>query len=255
MAGSGRVATTNDAFDEAFETVRSLVSQVERDEIKTRYRVGLLLREVVASVEIYGERAVERLAERLEVGADTLYRCITVAETWSESELHALASRTNCFGERFTWSHLATLAKIPGDGMRGRWTDRCLEAGWTTQELAQHLVGEHQGPSSHREVTRHAVRVGLAECAQNALRARVQMRLARESLERQPVEEADVEEPLLERAIREHEELRAETDATLAWLQQASRTSMTRVRVGRAVPAANGEAIAGAPPRESLWRK
>jgi hypothetical protein len=142
MAGRELRATTSTAFDTALETVRGLLAQVARDESKTRYRIGTLLREVSGSIETYGARAVERLAERLEVGADTLYRCISVAETWSEPELKALTARTNRRGEPLTWSHLATLAKIPGERTRGRWIERCIEAGWTTRELAQELLGE-----------------------------------------------------------------------------------------------------------------
>jgi hypothetical protein len=236
MAARELRATTNSAFDTARETVRGLLAQVARDESRTRHRIGVLLREVSGSVETYGARAVERLAEELEVGVDTLYRCISVAETWSEMELKALTARTNRRGEPLTWSHLATLAKIPGERTRARWVDRCLEAGWTTRELVQQLTGERDGTSSnHRQgregARRNAVGVALTECAQNASRAKVQLRVALEALQRRLEDEGDVDEGLLERAIRENEELRAEADATLACLRETSRASGTRIRV------------------------
>jgi hypothetical protein len=232
MAGRELRATTSTAFDTALETVRGLLAQVARDESKTRYRIGTLLREVSGSIETYGARAVERLAERLEVGADTLYRCISVAETWSEPELKALTARTNRRGEPLTWSHLATLAKIPGERTRGRWIERCIEAGWTTRELVQGLLGERgASPGGGRGAGGSAVGVALTECVQNASRAKLQMRVSLEALQRRLHDEDDFDEGLLDRAIREHEELRAETDATLVCLRETSRSSSMRIRV------------------------
>jgi hypothetical protein len=243
MAGRELRATADTAFDRARETVRGLLAQVSRDESRTRHRIGVQLREVSASVETYGERAIERLAEELEVGTATLYRCILVAEAWSEIELKALTARTNRRGEPLTWSHLAALAKVPGERARGRWVERCLDAGWTARELAQHLVGERDGTSSDPGQGRDgaggsAVSVALTECAQNASRAKVQLRVALEALQRRLRDEDDFDERVLDRAIREHEELRAEADATLACLRETSRSSSTRIRVVPRAPQA-----------------
>jgi len=235
MAGRELRATVNTAIDTARETLRGLLAQVARDESKTRHRIGVLLREVSAAVETYGERAVDRLAEELEVGTATLYRCILVAEAWSEVELKSLTARTNRRGEPLTWTHLAALAKISGRA-RGRWVERCLEAGWTTRELAEHLVGERDGTSSdpgqgRGGAGRNAVGIALTECTQNASRAKVQLRVALEALQRRLEDEGEVDEGLLERAIRENEELCAEAQATLVCLRGRSRGSGARIRV------------------------
>jgi hypothetical protein len=126
------------------------------------------------------------------------------------------------------------LAKIPGDRTRGRWIERCLDAGWTTRELGQQLTGERRESLSNYEhgggrAARNAVGVALTECAQNASRANVQLRVALEALQSRLRDEGDVDEGLLERAIRENEELRAQADATLACLRGTGRTSTTRI--------------------------
>ena len=64
MAGTNSTGTT-DAFAEVCEAIAGLMAQVVREEILTRYRIGVLLRTVRSGAERYGERPIERIAAKL----------------------------------------------------------------------------------------------------------------------------------------------------------------------------------------------
>jgi hypothetical protein len=78
------------------------------------------------------------MAEFLEEDLVGLYRYASVAECWSEEEVHELMGRHP--GERaLTWSHLVRLAAVDKPRERARWTRRARIEQLSVRELAMRL--------------------------------------------------------------------------------------------------------------------
>lgn len=244
MAGTNSTGTT-DAFAEVCEAIAGLMAQVVREEILTRYRIGVLLRTVRSGAERYGERPIERIAAKLEVGVDTLYRCAMVAEQWSKTEVHMLCAQVNRRGEPLSWSHLVALTKVYAPATRAALAERALAEAWTVRELTSHLAA-HRGvraldrdrsPSAEGQPSKQAesladmsVRAALSEGVHSASRALTQMGVFVDALDER-LAEGDGHDRLFDEAIGVYEALQDKVGAALELLRRARATSSARLRV------------------------
>jgi len=216
-----------------YEAVRALMAQVVSDEVRTRYRIGALLRTVKNASETYGDSAIERLAERLDVGADTLYRCALVAEHWSAEEMRALILRTNRRGEPLSWSHLVALTKVASSATRRKLVERALAEAWSVRQLTEHVAAErtaarqaHHGES----LDDLSVRAAVAEGVQSASRTLSQMAVFMKALDER-LADGDGNAALFDDAIDVYRALYGQVGAALDLLQRAKTTSSGRIRV------------------------
>jgi hypothetical protein len=226
------------AFVEQRAAIQVLLTRATRDEIATRYQVGMRLLLLTRNPEKYGERAVERLAEDLGVGSATLYRYSAVAETWPGQDVQTLLARITPSGDPLSWSHLVVLTRAPSIGARRQLTEMCIAHGWSVRELTLH-VQAFMGSAVTRSVEPAEddgpVDAALTEGIESASRASMQVGVFLEALEERLGEDGG-ESPLLPRAIATFEDLRAKVDAALDSMQQATRASETRMKIALAAP-------------------
>jgi hypothetical protein len=240
MVGSRSSGDTCSAFNEACATVRRLLADAVREDVRTRHKVGVILIRVHAEANTYGECAIERMAEELATSTHILYSCARVAECWSKPQITTLSARTNARGEPLSWSHFVVLTK-PAGSLRGAWIERCLAEGWTVRELREQMAqeGARNAPDLEENAGARAgepFRIALREGLQHAARATAQFDVIREGLlSRQDSAGIDTDEDLRARAIEAYEKLAECVDETLDCLREMPRSSEHRLRV--AVPA------------------
>jgi hypothetical protein len=242
MVGSRSSGDTCSAFNEACATVRRLLADAVREDVRTRHKVGVILIRVHAEANTYGECAIERMAEELATSTHILYSCARVAECWSKPQIATLSARTNARGEPLSWSHFIVLTKAAGS-LRGAWTERCLRAGWSVRELREEMAQERARNApcpEDDEADGEPFRIALREGLQHASRASVQFDVIREGLQsRQVAAGLGTDEDLRARAIQAYERLGESVDATLECLRETPRSSERRLRVE--TPASSNE--------------
>lgn len=146
----------NEPLRTAYETIRELLAQAGRVDVRTRHAIGAVIVEVKRSKHKYGARAVLQLADALASDEQTLYRCASVAERWTPSELDALLARTTPLGQPLTWSHFVLLAAVESAGWRAELFERSVREGLSVRALSALVEGEapagHDVPSIDRLV-------------------------------------------------------------------------------------------------------
>jgi hypothetical protein len=223
------------AFVEARETVRQLLARVVREEVLVRHQIGLVLRAMRHAVDTYGDHAVERIANDLNIGADTLYRCVLVADTWTPDEVRALTVRTNRRGEPLSWSHLVALTKVASASARRSLIDRCLAEDWSVRDLVQHIASASPRDAQNADLPEvDSVRVALKEGAHSASKAASEVTVFIEALESRLTAEPG-DDLLLKRTISAYEALHEKVEKALACLRGAETASGYRIRAASPV--------------------
>jgi hypothetical protein len=192
-------AAMNSPLTRHFRAIQALLATAAADEIRTRYKVGAIVRRVQDSEATYGARAVERLALALGRDQATLYRYGTLAKTWSEREMVALSRRRNCYGEPLSWSHWLELA---AEEDWKPWLERALSEGWSVRRLKDEIeTGAREIPRSESFDEDETTRAALLETIRDAERwnARVTHSLAPvlDRLARSPRRSPQIEELFL----------------------------------------------------------
>jgi hypothetical protein len=234
---------TGAAFEQACERVRGLLSDLARDEMRTRHEIGTILNRMQGATQTYGEAAVERMAERIGVSPQILYQCARVAGNWSAASLSGLITRKNTRGDRLTWSHLVALTKSRSDDARRTTVGRCLEESWTVRDLAQAIAADREHERDERnavDAETQPARVALRDGLQNASRATIQLGIILEALEERLAEHDVGDDELLDRVVTAYEKLHGTVGQTLDCLQQQGRASGRRLRVAPATTQETG---------------
>jgi hypothetical protein len=223
------------AFIEQRLAIRALWSRATRDDVATRYQLGLRLLLLERNPKMYGDNAMARLAEDLGVQQKALSRYVAVAETWPGREVQALLARTTPHGEPLSWPQLVALASIDSAPVREQLTAECLAHSWSVGQLLvriRDVVGhvdedlEEVAPPAKSPCT-------LSEGIETASRATLDLGAFLDGLPEQ-LEKAFDDAALLPQTIATLEELRDTVDSVLESIRRASHTSGTRMRAAGA---------------------
>lgn len=127
------------ATREMYPKLQKLYESTTRNELHKRYDIGAIVKVLMADEGKYGQNVLRLLADALAVGVDYLYRCKSLASTWTWEEIGTLRSRLNCFGRRIEFTHLLLIANLPASKTRGELLDEFFRKGLTTRELEQRI--------------------------------------------------------------------------------------------------------------------
>lgn len=221
----------NAALRRTYETARDLLARANEDDVRSRYKVGTLIAELKKSEHKYGTHALPLLARALGTGVQTLYRCASVAERWTDPQVEALLQRSTQCGRPLSWSHFVVLSGVSSARRRAELVDRTISEGLSVRQLTQLLAARRPGV---------AVRGTLEGC----LRSVDQCRAAAATMHAQLLRELSAmatvgtdTQCLLNAAIAAHEELYAGIEAQLEGLRAERRRLLpfARVSVKRSV--------------------
>ncbi|WP_394822128.1 hypothetical protein [Pendulispora albinea] len=112
-----------------------MLAEATGKDVRARYRIGRLIKDVKGSEQRYGARAVKNLAAALGRDEATLYRFALVAEAWTEEDLDVLLARKTPHGEPLSFSHLVELAQIQDKNRRSEMLEFALSYGASVREL------------------------------------------------------------------------------------------------------------------------
>jgi hypothetical protein len=135
----------SEPLQRAYETIRDLLAEAGRVDVRTRHAIGAVIVEVKRSKHKYGARAVLQLSDALGTDEQTLYRCAGVAACWTPSELDALLARTTPLGQPLTWSHFVLLSTVESSDVRAALFERSVREGLSVRTLSSLVEGD---PSS-----------------------------------------------------------------------------------------------------------
>jgi hypothetical protein len=231
-AGENAPDHLGDRFAQACSTVRRLLAEAIREDVRARHRLGAFLCEVRGATELYGHGAIDRIARDLGVGADTLYRCAAVADSWSAEGLEDLMGRTSRCGDPLSWSHFVALTKLDSAPQRALAIEKCLDEDFSVRDLARYLTavrgvaahpegGERDGPSTKETLT---------EGVRKLSRAVLQMDVFLEAIDARVSSEDPADDALLARVIGACQTLHEKLDATVDRLRHAQASSGCRLR-------------------------
>jgi hypothetical protein len=219
-------ARMNAPLRAACESIRALLAEAGRSEVRSRYAIGAIVADVKRSRHKYGARAVAQLSDALGTDEQTLYRCASVAECWSQAQLEALLDRTTALGQPLSFSHFVLLASVSAAQARAELFERAVHEGLSVRRLAL-LVEAPSGASGSGRESRDPIGRVL----------RTTERLAREiesiddelrpELESAPRLRADAR-TALEQAIATTDRLRSVLELRLERLRSAQAPSSTR---------------------------
>ncbi len=138
------VAAMNAALRTAYQTIRDLLARGCKEEVRNRHRVGVLVAEIKRWPNKYGSGAVAQLAGALSVDAQTLYRCASVAECWSQAQIEGVLDRSNAYGQPPSWSHFVLLAGVRSSRQRRELLERVIGDSLSVRDLSAVLeAGAH----------------------------------------------------------------------------------------------------------------
>jgi hypothetical protein len=142
--------------------LKELLAGLAVGDFDKRYRIGVIVLDIMNTKAVYGDRAVERVALSLGQGKRTLYDCGSVAEKWSKSQMDIMRGDLNCHGIPLKWSHYVVLTPIEDVHERETWRKRALEGGWLTKELREEIPKRRK---NGKATTHHADAKDTTEAA------------------------------------------------------------------------------------------
>lgn len=211
MSAGDIVGGMNTALRAVYQSIRDLLARASRDEVRNRFQVGVLVAEVKRWPNKYGNGAVAALAKALSQDTQTLYRCATVAECWSVSQLDTLVLRHDEYGQPLSWSHFVLLANVSPARERKELFERCLNHSLSVRELvalidARRRVQGTPGPTVTAPAAEQFVRA-TERLVAGAARAQRELLAELKAVSHDP----EVARALLERAVAAQEQLQALT--------------------------------------------
>jgi len=122
------------------DSIKRRKSKTDIDEIRIRYEMGALAKEVGASPKKCRQPGIELMLKKLGVDERTLAQCSAVASAFSVEQLRELTTFRNAEGLALTWSHLNALRQA-SKHMRPELLERWIREGLPASRLRQLAKG------------------------------------------------------------------------------------------------------------------
>jgi hypothetical protein len=100
-------------FKDACERAQSLFAEGAESDLRTRYSVAVIAKDVTTDPAKYGEGRVEKLAEVLGHNKSSVYKWIKVAVAFDEITISDILDKKDHFGRPLSWSHVSLCASVP----------------------------------------------------------------------------------------------------------------------------------------------
>lgn len=130
---------------ERYREIGALLERGTAEDARVRYRVGIIVREIMATPDKYGRRAVHQVASALGRDDGTMYDHARIARTWSPGEFEAILARQSIRALPLSYSHFAVLSTLPSRALRDAWIERSLAEGLGARELRRLLASKKAG--------------------------------------------------------------------------------------------------------------
>jgi len=151
-------------LQEVYAKINECLVEEESNKIRARYEIGRQVHNVVRAPGTYGENAVKKLAEALNISESVLYRFCDVAEQWTPSQFERLAARRDeVRGRPISWSALTEIAEVADAGKRRDLLEAVFGEGLSVRQLRQRkgeLLGHEVEASSPIQ---RSIAMGLGE--------------------------------------------------------------------------------------------
>ena len=115
-----------------------------RQDWRTRYQVGSIIKQLKAHPERFGVHAVREAANATAQDPVALYRCARVAERWTAPEVEAIIATPMSNGTNLSWRHLTALAAVGRDSVRGALLRRALDESLSAHALENAVAAEER---------------------------------------------------------------------------------------------------------------
>lgn len=106
------------------------------------YEVGEVVDKVSLDPDTYGDDAVDRLADQLNVKLDALRQNQKVFLTFSREQLASIADHAVKTGVSITLAHLLNLAALPDEAQIPVYLDQIFEKGWSANDLRREIMAK-----------------------------------------------------------------------------------------------------------------
>jgi signal transduction histidine kinase len=133
---------------ERFREIGTLLEVGTAEDARVRYRVGVIVRDIMAKPDKYGRRAVHQIASALGRDDGTMYDHARIARTWSPGEFEAVLARLSIRSLPLSYSHFAALSTLPSRALRDAWIERALSEGLGARELRRLLATKKAAKTS-----------------------------------------------------------------------------------------------------------
>lgn len=117
--------------------IREALCTAETRDTTQRYRVGVLVHDLMSQSDRYGTGAVETVAETVGCTAANLYGYASVVRCWaSQAKFEEVAKACTAKRKmRLTFTHFTILAAVEADDTREALRQACLENDYSVREL------------------------------------------------------------------------------------------------------------------------
>jgi hypothetical protein len=158
----------NDALRAKTLKIRELVGSEIVGLFQSRYELGSIMLDIKEHPETYDGMSDIQLAQFFGESGKTLYaEARRIRERYNPERFAEIVNAVNPqTGARLHYKHLAILLRIEDDKESDKALDACLEAGWSTKELADYVskkIREAQGGGRRQARSRPASFAGVLE--------------------------------------------------------------------------------------------
>jgi hypothetical protein len=131
----------NDALKGAALEMRGLMLDEMTSLLDSRYTLGSIVLEVKKNPETYGAMSDIQLATFFGESSKTVFNeARRICERYSSEEYAKIKQAINPRnGTRLSYKHLAVLLRIEDAKLADKLLNACLQSGWSTRELADHV--------------------------------------------------------------------------------------------------------------------
>ena len=161
------------ALNAVAERIKKRLVKNDKSNALGKYVIAAEVKAVMDGEAKYGSRAVEKLARKLGLEWQLLYRWAEVATAWPDhAAFHKLVQRRNKYGIPLTWSHLEVLTEVADPARRKKLIKMTLVRGLSVRELRARKGGSvaagstRQAASSPSKVSLKGTIVTLSKQAE-----------------------------------------------------------------------------------------
>lgn len=220
----------NGALKKQCTELRALFDKASADEIRTRYRIAVILVSIQDGPNKYGSGAFTELAPALRCDRATLFRYAQVARTLDRKTVESALTACSRAHRTTSWWHLIVIAGVSSEALRAIMLGK-LATGISVRELERMAKG-------HPERSGGGVDTGEPNASVGALRAL--LTITDNFKGRASVDiHIDIATPevvdLLGRVIESQEELREICERNVRALRE-QRSELQRKRIASVVP-------------------
>lgn len=143
------LAEANEDFKALHTQIRELLAAEGANIIRSRYRIGELLEDMLNEENKYGSKCVQRMEIALGYEKDIIYQSLRFRKRYDPEEVDRLLTARTKVGDPVMWTHVVHLSTVEDSEERNKLQQTILDNNLTPAQLLAYMQKKQGGKKSH----------------------------------------------------------------------------------------------------------